>query len=79
MDELTDGLLAVFHDVFDDESIELRDEMVAADVEDWDSLNHVKLVVAIERRFGVKFSNREIGSWANVGDIKKSLAAKLRG
>ena len=53
--------------------------MVAADLEDWDSLNHVKLVVAIEEHFGVKFSNREIGSWTNVGDIKRSVAARLQG
>jgi acyl carrier protein len=78
MDDLTDTLTDVFREVFDDESIEIRDAMVAADLEDWDSLNHVKLVVAIEQRFGIKFTNREIGSWENVGDIKKSLAAKAR-
>jgi acyl carrier protein len=73
MERLTD----VFREIFDDDRLELRDEMVAADVEDWDSLNHVKLVVAIEESFGVAFSNREIAAWENVGDIRRALAARL--
>jgi acyl carrier protein len=77
MDSLAERLTDVFREVFDDPNVELRDETVAADIEDWDSLNHVKLVVAIEERFGIKFSNREIGSWKNVGDIRRSLASKL--
>ena len=67
----------VFREVFDDEALEIRDDLVAADVEAWDSLNHVKLVVAIEDCFGVNFANREIAGWENVGDMRKALAAKL--
>jgi acyl carrier protein len=70
-------LTEVFREIFDDDRLELRDEMVAADVEDWDSLNHVKLVVAIEESFGVEFSNREIAGWENVGDIRRAIAARL--
>jgi acyl carrier protein len=77
VDDVMERLLDVFREVFDDERIELRDETVAADVPDWDSLNHVKLVVAIEQAFGVEFSNREIAGWENVGDMRRSLAAKL--
>lgn len=77
MDSLTQKLTEVFHEIFEDESIELRDDLVAADVEDWDSLNHIKLVVAIERAFGVKFKNREIASWENVGDMKRAIASRL--
>jgi acyl carrier protein len=70
-------LTEVFREIFDDDRLELRDETVAADVEEWDSLNHVKLVVAIEESFGVEFSNREIAGWENVGDIRRAIAARL--
>jgi acyl carrier protein len=79
MDALTEKLTRVFRDVFDSDSLTLRDDMVAADVEDWDSLNHVKLVVAIEHAFGVKFSTREVTSWKNVGDMKRNLQNRLNG
>jgi len=78
MDAVTTRLNDVFREIFEDDGLVISDEMVAADVENWDSLNHVKLVVAIEETFGVKFSNREIGSWTCVGDMKQSLAARLR-
>ena len=78
MDELTARLNALFQEILEDDELVISDEMVAADVDNWDSLNHVKLVVAIEQDFGVKFSNREIGSWTCVGDMKRSLAARLR-
>ena len=78
MDPLTEKLTQVFRDVFDAEALTLRDEMVAADVEGWDSLNHVRLVVAIESAFRVKFTTREVVGWKTVGDLKKSLQAKVR-
>ena len=79
MNDLMERLQDVFREVFDDDGLEIRDETVAADVADWDSLNHVKLVVAIEESFGVQFSNREIAGWENVGDMRRALAAKLEG
>ena len=78
MDALTDKLTQVFRDVFDSETLTLRDEMVASDVDGWDSLNHVKLVVAIESAFNVKFSTREVLGWKTVGDLKKTLQAKVK-
>lgn len=77
MSDLLERLQDVFREVFDDAALEIRDATVAGDVPDWDSLNHVKLVVAIEQSFGVEFSNREIASWENVGDMRRALAAKL--
>jgi acyl carrier protein len=77
MDPLTLRLTQVFREVFDDQALELRDTMVASDVRGWDSLHHVKLVVAIERAFAVKFSNREIVSWRNVGDMRRALEGRL--
>lgn len=77
MDPITEKLTRIFQDVFDLDAITLRDDMVASEVEDWDSLNHVKLVVAIESGFGVKFSTREISGWKNVGDMRRALVGKL--
>jgi acyl carrier protein len=77
MNPLHERLTEVFRTVFDDEELEISDDTVAADVEGWDSLNHVKLVVAIEESFGVEFSNREIAGWENVGDIRRAIAARL--
>lgn len=78
MDDITAKLTRIFQDVFDLDAITLRDDMAASDVEEWDSLNHVKLVVAIESGFAVKFSTREITGWKNVGDMKKTLLTKLK-
>jgi acyl carrier protein len=77
MTDLMERLQDVFREVFDDDALEIRDETVAGDVDEWDSLNHVKLVVAIEESFGVQFANREIAAWENVGDMRKALVAKL--
>jgi acyl carrier protein len=67
---------AVFHDVLDNPSIRLSAATTAADVEDWDSLNHIQLVVAVEKKFGVKFTSAEIQGWNNVGDMLACIRAK---
>jgi acyl carrier protein len=68
---------AIFKDVLDDESIALTEATAAADIEAWDSLAHVQLVVAIEKRFKIKFDSREILSWKNVGEILEAIGAKV--
>ena len=57
----------VFQDVFDDESIAVKDETTANDIEDWDSLEHINLVVAVEKQFGIKFTMGEVNGMKNVG------------
>ncbi len=59
------------------EDLVLSDETTADDVEEWDSLTHVQLVVALEKAFGIKFTSREILSWDNVGDLVDCLAKKI--
>jgi len=59
----------VFHDIFDDESIVVTASTVAEDIEEWDSLEHINLVVAIEKEFGVKFKMKEITGMKNVGEM----------
>lgn len=59
----------VFQDVFDDESIIVGETTTSADVEDWDSLEHINLIVAIENCFGMKFNMGEVTSMKNVGEM----------
>ena len=56
-------------EVFEDESIHVTDTTTAEDIEDWDSLEHINLVVAIENRFGIKFNMSEVTSMKNVGEM----------
>lgn len=66
----------IFKDVLDLEDIELTDETTADDVEEWDSLTHIQLVVAIEKAFGIKFTSGEILRWKNVGEMIDCISEK---
>ncbi len=68
-EEVYKKLNKVFQDIFDDEDITVNDETTADDIEDWDSLEHVNLVVATEKKFGVKFNMWEVGRIKNVGEM----------
>ena len=71
-------LTEIFRDIFDDEEIELTDETTSDDIEDWDSLEQINLLVAIEKKFSIKFKLDEVSHLANVGDMA-SLVQKLVG
>jgi acyl carrier protein len=66
----------IFLDVLDMEEIDLNENTTAADVEEWDSLNHIQLVVAIEKYFHIKFTSLEIQKWVNVGDMCETIISK---
>ncbi|TLU70598.1 acyl carrier protein [Lichenicoccus roseus] len=72
-------LTAIFRDVFDDDSIVLRDDMTADDIPEWDSMSHVTLVVATEQTFGIKFRTAEIEEMHDVGDFVRLIGAKVEG
>jgi acyl carrier protein len=74
--EILTRLNAIFTDVLDADIV-LTESSSAADIEEWDSLNHIQLVVAIEKKFGIKFTTQEIQNWKNVGDIMQSIVAQL--
>ena len=76
--EIFEKLNEIFEDVLDlDETPSLTDETSANDIEEWDSLSHIQLVVAIEKTFGIKFSSQEILNWKNVGDTVNSIAKRI--
>jgi acyl carrier protein len=68
-----EDLLPIFRDVLENDEIELTESTVAADIPEWDSLNHIYLVVAIEKQFKIKFTTHQIQSWQCVGDVLKEL------
>lgn len=70
-------LQEIFQDVFDDDSIEICDTTTAADIEDWDSLEQINLIVAIEKQFKIKFQISEVGSLKNVGEMVDAILAKV--
>lgn len=67
---------AVFHDVFDDNTIVVTDQTTADDVEDWDSLEHINLIVALEEEFGMKFTMGEVTGMKNVGEAVSIILAR---
>ncbi|MCI8378542.1 MAG: acyl carrier protein [Lachnospiraceae bacterium] len=77
MRNIKDDLQEVFREVFDDDTIEIAPEMTAADIEDWDSLAHVELIVAVEKAFQTKFTTQEIKGLKNVGDFMDLINKKI--
>ncbi len=69
-------LNGIFRQVFDDNSIELTKDTTADDIDDWDSLSHLNLVIAVEMKFGVKFALGELQSLKNVGDMADLIEKK---
>ena len=75
--EVMETLTGIFRDIFDSPSLVLHDAMTAADVENWDSLNHIDLIVAIEKKFKVKFTTKDVTSLKTVGDLADLVQKKL--
>ena len=70
-------LNGIFRTVFDNDEINLRPDMTASDVDGWDSLSHVNLILAVEKGFGIRFTQRELLTFKNVGDLLRSIERKL--
>ena len=70
-------LTTIFHDLFDDDSIVLNPGLTAAEVPEWDSFNHINLIVAIESRFSIKFQTAELESMHTVGHLADLIQSKL--
>ena len=76
-EEVYEKLNEVFRDVFEDDEITVNDETTSADIEDWDSLEHINLVNAIEQEFGIKFSMGQVVTMKNVGEMVDIILEKI--
>jgi acyl carrier protein len=77
LDEIYAQLTTVFHDLFDDDTLVLTPELTAADVPEWDSFNHINLIVAVEQRFKIKFQTAELEALHTVGHLADLIQTKL--
>lgn len=75
-DEIKGKLTEIFKDVLDHDDIVLYRETTAKDVEDWDSLSHVSIIVAIEKEFKIKFTMSELKPLKNVGEMLDLIQTK---
>jgi acyl carrier protein len=72
-------LTAIFRDVFDDDAIVARPDLTASEVDGWDSLSHIRLMLTVERTFKTKFSAAQIGKLKNVGELAELIRQKHQG
>jgi acyl carrier protein len=77
-EELFDGVQDIFRDIFDEDDMVIEDKTSSDDVEEWDSLNHINLVSAIEKEFEIKFTLKELSTLNNVGSLIDSALEKLK-
>ena len=75
--QIQQAVQSIFRDILDQPALLLQPDTSADDVEDWDSLNHIHLVNAIEKHFKIRFTVKEIQSWLVVGDMLTSIEDKL--
>jgi acyl carrier protein len=75
-EEIYSRLTEILRDVFDDETLVATPELTAHDVKEWDSVNHITLVVAIEQEFGIKFKTAELEKMKNVGQMVEQIEKK---
>lgn len=74
---IDERLNELFRNIFDDDDIVIDRETTADDIEDWDSLEHIRLIGAVEREFGIKFTMKEVSSMKNVGEMMDIIAERV--
>ena len=75
--EILQEVSEIFKDILDDEGVKVVETSTADDIEEWDSLTHIQLVVAIEKHFKIRFTAAEINSFQNVGEMCTGIQKKL--
>ena len=76
-EEAYEKLNSVFRDIFDDEDITVNNATTADDIEDWDSLEHINLLAAVEQEFGMKFNMGQVVSMKNVGEMADIIISQI--
>lgn len=74
---IMEGLQEIFRGIFDEEDLVLTNKTTSDDIEDWDSLTHMQLIVEIERKYNIRFTTAEIKKAANVGEFIQIIEGKL--
>jgi acyl carrier protein len=77
LEMVLDEVTGILRDVLDSPSVVLKPETTAGDVNGWDSLSHIELIVAIEKHFKIKFNFAELQGFKNVGEMCSNIVAKL--
>lgn len=75
-EQVMEKLTEIFRDVFDDEDIVLTEETSAKDIEEWDSLEHINLIAAVEKAFKFRFAMKEVSSMKNVGEMADIICTR---
>lgn len=76
--EIIEKIQEIFRDILDNNEIVLTENTSSNDIEEWDSLSHIQLIVAIEGAFEVEFTSQAIASWKNVGDMVNFIEERLK-
>lgn len=76
-EEIYERLNEVFRDVFDDDTIEVDDLTTADDIDDWDSLEHINLIAAVEKEFDIKFRMGEVSGMKDVGEMVEIIMSRI--
>ena len=77
--EIMDKVTAIFHDIFNNEDIIISNNTSSTDIDDWDSISHITLIIEIEDTFDIRFSLKEVSSMKNVGEMLDILENRARG
>ncbi len=77
--QVYEQLTAIFRDVFMKDDLELKPELTAKDVPGWDSFKQIEIVLGIEEKYGIKFHTRDLDGLHNVGDLARTMLAKIGG
>jgi acyl carrier protein len=75
-DEVIKRLVPIMEDTFDEDKVVYADSLSADDIEEWDSLSHIRFMIAVEKEFGVRFSTSEIEGFKNAGELVDALLGK---
>lgn len=76
--EIINDLNKIFQDLFDDDDINVTRETTADDIEDWDSLEHINLIAAVERKYKIRFTMKEVSSMKNVGEMIDIISERAK-